>query len=283
MRISVSMLSSYIYCKRKLFIEKVLGIKEEPKKATVKGSIRHKIFEIMSEREKGIIVSVTKEDTLYNIVKKYSSVFGEILRIVFEKYKYKLKAVEIRPLDLFKEIWPMFLEESKERGKYLWDLIKEHRVYGAELLQKLPEAEPEYKIYSEKYNLIGIIDKIEFIDNNPVPIEFKTGKMPYDGVWPGHKIQLAAYSLLIEEKYEKRVNEGYVHYLDYKEKRRVVFNPFMKQEVIELINKVNLLMDSKEPPEMPKNTNKCVSCKLKHICKNNEIMDNELQKTLNIS
>jgi len=283
MRLSVSMLSSYIYCKRKLFIEKVLKIKEEPKEATVKGSVRHKIFEIMAEREESIIVSITKDHSLYDVIKMYSSTFGEILRLVFEKFKYQLKKVDIRPLNLFKEIWPMFLEESKERAKSIWDLIKEHQVYGLELLNKLPKSEPEHRIYSEKYNLIGIIDRIEFIDKNPVPIEFKTGKMPFEGIWDNHQIQLAAYSLLIEEKFQARVAEGYVIYLDHNEKRRLVFNPFMKQEVIELINKVNKLIDDKEIPEMPQNTKKCVSCKLKHICQDNEKMHNQLQKTLNIS
>ena len=117
----------------------------------------------MAEREESIIISITKEHSLYDIIKMYSSTFGEILRYVFEKYKHRLKKVEIRALDLFKEIWPMFLEESKERANAIWELIKEHKVYGLELLQKLPEAEPEYRIYSEKYNLIGIVDKIEFI------------------------------------------------------------------------------------------------------------------------
>ena len=198
--ISVSMLSAYVYCKRKLFIEKVLGIKEKDKKSTVKGKIRHRIFELIAEKEQNIIVSITKEHSLADITKKYSSEFGSVLRDVFAEFKYSLKSVGIRPLDLFRQIWPKLLEESKARARELWELIKEHKVYGLELLQKIPEAEPEYRLVSEKFNLIGVVDRIEFIDNIPVPIDFKTGKMPSQGVWQGHKIQLAAYSMLIEEK-----------------------------------------------------------------------------------
>ena len=213
----------------------------------------------------------------------YSLEFGAILRRVFEESKYLMKKVEIKPLDLYKEIWPLLKQESKSRAEYLAQLIKEHQVYGLELLNKLPEAEPEHKIYSEKYNLIGIIDRIEFIDNSPVPIELKTGSMPYEGVWPGHRIQLAAYALLVEEKFNARVPEGYVFYLDYNEKRRISFNPFIKSEVIELIEKVDSMIKDKEIPDLPENTNKCVSCGLKHICHNEEVMHNQLQKTLNIS
>ena len=279
--ISVSMLPAYLYCKRKLFIEQVLGIREEPKEETVKGRIRHKIFEEMALREQNIILAVTDKHNVEDVAKLYSSAFGEILRNTLICFKYALKSVNLRALDLFKEIWPMLLEESKAKAGILIGLIREYGVYGHELLTKLPKAEPEHRIESKTLNLVGVIDRIEFIDNRPVPIEFKTGKMPLDGVWPGHKIQIAAYCLLIEEKFGSRVAEGYVHYLDYAQKRRISLNPFLRNEVIEMIGRVRTLLESKHPPELPENANKCVSCGLRQICHNEEELNKALQKTLN--
>ena len=46
---------------------------------------------------------------------------------------------------------------------------------------------------------------MEIYENGYVPIELKTGKMPKEGVWPGHKVQIAAYSMLIEEKFKTEV------------------------------------------------------------------------------
>jgi CRISPR-associated protein Cas4 len=283
MLISVSMLTAYDYCKRKLFLEKVLGIKEEPKEETTKGKIRHKVFEEIARIEPEIILSITKSDYLDDIKRKYSNAAARILRETILYHTYTLKSLDIKPLELYKELWPLFEDEIATRATGVWNLIQKYLIYGYELIQKLPRAEPEYKIISTKLNLIGVIDRIEFIDNSPVPIELKSGKMPIEGVWPGHKIQLAAYSLLIEEKYEKVVKEGYVFYLDSNEKRRVVFNPFMKSEVIDLISKVNELLEQKTAPELAQNTNKCVSCRLRQICHDKELIDDRLQKTLNIS
>ena len=42
-RISVSTLSAYMYCKRKLFLERVLGLFEPEKEALVKGTISMKL------------------------------------------------------------------------------------------------------------------------------------------------------------------------------------------------------------------------------------------------
>ena len=71
-----------------------------------------------------------------------------------------------------------------------------------------------------------------------VPIELKTGKMPKEGVWPGHRIQIAAYSMLIEEKFNTTVKEGFVRYLDSKETRHIAINPFMREEITNLIKEV---------------------------------------------
>lgn len=283
MLISVSMLSSYSYCKRKLFLDKVLGIREEPKASVTKGTIRHKCYEEFTRIEPEIILSITKQDLLDDIKRKYSTAFSKILRQAILLSKYSLKSLDINPLQLYKEVWPLISEEAEIRAAEVWNLIQTHLVYGYELLNKLPTAEPEYKIISNKLNLIGVIDRIEFIDNFPVPIELKSGKTPNEGVWPNHKIQLIAYSLLIEEKYEKPVKEGYVFYLDKNEKRRIVFNPFMKSEIIDLIGKVNSLLEQKTAPELPKNTNKCVSCGLRQICHDEEQMSERIQKTLNIT
>ena len=60
MYISVTMLSSYLYCKRKLFLERVLGLFEPDKGALVKGSIRHKTYEEINKIEENIFKKIPK-------------------------------------------------------------------------------------------------------------------------------------------------------------------------------------------------------------------------------
>ena len=52
MKISVSMLSTYLYCPRKLFLQKILMVEEPPKESLVMGSIRHEVYDYINNNGK---------------------------------------------------------------------------------------------------------------------------------------------------------------------------------------------------------------------------------------
>ena len=265
--LSVTHLSSYLYCPRKLYLEKVLNLYEPPKEALVKGSIRHKVYENINLIEEELVKSIKKGITLEDLKGKYHQKYREILLDIISKNKEKLNQFNILPQDLFKSVWPLILSESETRATTIHTFIKKHNIFGQELWEKLtPKIESELRIESETLGLKGVIDQIEIYREGFVPIELKTGKSPKEGVWPGHKIQLIAYAILIEERFKTQIKEGFVHYLDTKEKRHIVLNPFMKLEVQELIKKVNELLISNDIPCFEKNQNKCVNCGLKEDC-----------------
>ena len=265
--LSVTHLSSYLYCARKLYLEKVLGLYEPPKEALVKGSIRHKTHENMNMAEEEIVKSIKKETTLEDIKGKYHQKYREILLDVIAKNKDGLKQFNILSQDLFRQVWPLILSESETRANTVHNFILKHNIFGDELWQKLtPKIESELRIESKKLGLKGVIDQIEIYREGFVPVELKTGKAPKDGVWPGHKIQLIAYALLLQDKFNTEIKEGFVHYLDVKEKRHIVMNKFMKLEIIELVRRVNNLLSSDRLPDFEKNQNKCITCGLKADC-----------------
>jgi len=265
--ISVTTLSSYMYCQRKLYLQYVLRITEPPKEVLVKGSIRHKVYENINLAEEELVKSIKKGMIEQDIKGKYHQKYREILLDVIKQNKKDLDQFNILPQDLFKNVWPLILTESETRATTINNFILKNNVYGRELWEKLtPKIESELKITSEKLGLKGIIDQIEHYKEGFVPLELKTGKAPREGVWPGHKIQLIAYALLLEEKFNTRIKEGFVHYLDTKEKRHIPINPFMRLEVKELIQKVNSLINSDKIPNFEKNQNKCIKCGLKEDC-----------------
>ena len=116
--------------------------------------------------------------------------------------------------------------------------------------------------------------KIHVYEKDYVPFELKTGSMPKDGVWPSHRIQIAAYSLLLQEKFKQEIKEGFVFYLDAKQKRRIAINPFMKEEVKDIVNKVIALLENRELPDFCDNKNKCTSCGLRKTCYNEQEVNN---------
>jgi len=59
-----------------------------------------------------------------------------------------------------------------------------------------------------------------------------------------------------------------VHYLDEKQLRRIAFNPFMKEEIINLIKEVQDLLKNQDIPDYCQNRNKCTTCGLRETCYN---------------
>jgi len=267
MIISVSSLSAYLYCKRKLFLQRKLGYKEPPKEVLIKGSIRHKLHDRINKADQGIVTSIEEELSLEELQALYKRNHSSILRRIILANKSKIINLNLSLFSTYKEIWPIVLEETETRSNNIFNFIQIHHLFGKELWQALiPKIESEFWISSEKLHLRGIIDKLENYENNHIPIELKTGKPPKEGIWPSHRIQLAAYALLLEDKFNVIVKEGFVHYLDYKQRNQLVINPFIRQEVRNLTKKVINLLENTDLPDICSNKNKCNSCGLKDIC-----------------
>ena len=89
--LSVTTLSSYLYCPRKLYLEKVLGLTEPPKEALIKGSIRHKTYEEINLAEECLVTSITAQTTLEDLKGKYHQKYKEILLDIIRQNKDSLK------------------------------------------------------------------------------------------------------------------------------------------------------------------------------------------------
>ena len=279
MKISVSMLSAYLFCSRKLFLQQVLALKEPPKESTILGSLRHEIYDFINRSEEKIVTTI-KEKIQYNeLIKTYKSFYSKALREKIIKNKSRIKEVNLDIVDVFKKTWPLILDEAEIRAKNIFDFIQKYNVYGHDLWEKLtPKIISEIWVDSDKLQLKGIIDKVEIYENGYVPIELKTGKMPKEGVWPGHKVQIAAYSMLIEEKFKTEVKEGFVNYLDAKQTRHIAINPFMRQEILDLVKEVQEMLKSHDLPNYCENKNKCINCGLRETCYNEQEVSTLLSK-----
>ena len=269
MKISVSMLSSYLYCPRKLFLQKVLVVEEPLKESLVLGSLRHEIYDFINQTEEKIVKSI-KEKIQYNqLILLYKTFYSKALREKIIKNKSRMKEVNLDIVNVFKKTWPLILEEAEIRAQNIFNFIQKYNVYGKELWEKLtPKIISELGVSSDSLQLKGIVDRIEVYENIYIPIELKTGKMPKEGTWPGHRIQIAAYALLLEEKFQTEIKEGLITYLDAKETRHIAINPFMKEEVITVIKEIQHILKNQTIPNYCENRNKCVSCGLKSTCYN---------------
>ena len=283
MKIPVTLLSAYIYCPRKLFLEQVLLLEEPPKESIVLGSIRHETYELINKKEEDIIVSITKNISLDEIKNIYRQNYLKILRNVLVYNKRRVDEADMNLLDAYRRISPFIIEESAMRSLNISNFIKINNVFGDELWHLLtPKIISELRVESDNLKLKGVVDQVHVYENEYVPFELKTGRMPADGVWPSHRIQLAAYSMLLKERFRKQVKEGYIYYLDSKSKRHLAINPFMEEEGKQVTNEVIELLEKKRLPDFCKNEGKCRKCGLRETCHDENKVEELLRIKINI-
>jgi len=261
--LSVTDLTAYLFCQRKLYFKKVLGVHEKPKERTLYGTITHRTIERSGREDKDILCSFTENISIQDLELRYRHIYSTALIQSIQEEKYTLRTAGLDPMAVYRELWPSFLKEAQAKSASIFSHAHEKKVFKEMLWESLPKSEPEIKIVSETLGLVGVIDQL---DENFVPIELKTGKAPRDGVWKEHMVQLGAYMLLLTEHAGKDVNYGFVEYRAVNERRKVVMNLFLKDEILELIHRVNSLVQQSALPEKVKEEWKCQQCGIKETC-----------------
>ncbi len=258
--LSVSDLCGYSFCKRKLYIEKVLGIREPVKPQLTLGSVRHAVYENLSRQEKSLISSVQKPDEQH-ISSLFTASYSSGLRNALIAFRADLQRFRIDLSQAFRDIWPKLSEDARARALAVFRVAEKEHAVGQKLWDVFfPKIESEKWVSSEQLGVRGIVDRIEIWPDHLLPVELKTGKMPMEGVWHTHRLQIACYMLLVSAEKHADVRRGVVEYLDHRERREVVYNPFMKEEIIQLRDKVRELFASKEIPG-PCGKDFCLFCR----------------------
>jgi CRISPR-associated protein Cas4 len=244
--IPVSALSSWKRCPRQFYLSYVLEIEGPPKDVMILGLIKHKLHELIAEQEEEIIVNMEKADNPYEI---FHSKFTKILQNIVTSHANALRTVSVPLTTAFQSAIPIVKFEANEKANRIQQLLQQN-ITGETLWNQLtPRIKPEYKISSEKLGLKGRIDRLECYQNQILPVELKSGNPPQEGVWEEHKIQAAAYALMLEEHFNTTVPEAIVYYVDHQSRRPVVLNPFLKDEIISIIQHVRSCLGTKDLPD----------------------------------
>jgi CRISPR-associated exonuclease Cas4 len=117
---------------------------------------------------------------------------------------------------------------------------------------------------STKFELTGNPDRIVKINESFIPSIIKTGRMPENGVWHGDRIQLTAYSILVEEKYDSIIEKGFVEYARWGIVRPVVIKRNERRKVLQIRERIKKIQDG-FMPERPEDA-PCQYCGFTGIC-----------------
>ncbi len=125
--------------------------------------------------------------------------------------------------------------------------------------------ENEVLLNSQNLNLHGKIDAIIFDKDKIYPIEIKTGSHKY--IRKGHLLQLCAYSLLLEEKYEKICDLGFIIYRDISFKNiPIKLDSNLKKETKEILFQMQKVLENGNLPKTNAEISKCSQCEFLNYC-----------------
>jgi CRISPR-associated protein Cas4 len=247
--ISVTDISSYTFCRRGLYLKLVLGFREPPKPVMVLGSIRHKVYDEANKKEEYLVSQVTSDMKRQEILQMFANTYNAVLNKSIYNYSSQIEALNLDKNAVAEQLKPLVSEQSQARADEILSFSSKTNLFGKELWSKLtPKIISELGVRSEKLRLKGIIDRIEIHGDEYVPVEIKTGRVPSEGVWPDHRLQVASYMMLLNDQLKVNVKEGLVKYVKTNQTRQIVMNPFMEYEVSEAVNNVFSLMEQKDVP-----------------------------------
>ncbi|GIU71802.1 MAG: CRISPR-associated protein Cas4 [Candidatus Nitrosocaldaceae archaeon] len=148
------------------------------------------------------------------------------------------------------------LEEDKERKrKYVLPNIKADNITY------------NLSIRSERLRSSAIIDCVIEYDNRLIPVEFKVAKSRNGKAYADHKYQLTFYALLLEDMYNKDVNEGYINYLIDSKIVRIIITDAMKLYVRRLITNIRNNIENEKLPPITVSKKKCFGgCGYRYVC-----------------
>ncbi|MGI8542459.1 MAG: type I-MYXAN CRISPR-associated endonuclease Cas1 [Aridibacter sp.] len=165
----------------------------------------------------------------------------------------------------------LFFLEEVERVR-----VADERVYAGRTLHVEIEREEDDEILSlgfqsEKFDLIGKVDCIRRRDGQIIPYEHKRGRSARDAdgkpeAWASDRLQIIAYSLLVEESAEREVLEGRVRYHADNVTVRVPIDKSAREFFETSLMRAKFLQKSVDRPPIAENERLCVKCSLAPVC-----------------
>lgn len=119
-------------------------------------------------------------------------------------------------------------------------------------------------LVSPTLNLTGLLDMLILTDTEAIPVEFKNNL--FDQIGENHLMQLAAYSLIIEERWQRPVERAFVHFIPTKHSRQVEMDSAVKRRLLDRLGQVNRMITSESLPDATPVRGRCSDCELRNFC-----------------
>ncbi|MDX2078915.1 MAG: CRISPR-associated protein Cas4 [bacterium] len=130
---------------------------------------------------------------------------------------------------------------------------------------ELTEGIREFRVHlkSERHHLVGILDEwVKTPTGALYPVEYKFSNAVHDP----HRLQLAAYGLLIQEQFGVSVPHGFIYLIPKKKTVKVPLGEARYAELERIIGQIWEIIEKERMPPPTPDRPKCVSCEFRRFC-----------------
>jgi CRISPR-associated exonuclease Cas4 len=118
-------------------------------------------------------------------------------------------------------------------------------------------------LHSAVLGLSGKLDLLITTDKAAYPVDFKDTE---GGVRYNHRIQLAAYALLVEENTGRSVPAGFIYLVPSRQLAAVPVGHKEREQVASAIAEIRRMIDQEEMPAPTPARARCVACEFRNYC-----------------
>ena len=253
--VSVSDISSYLFCPRKVFYRLVHGKREPQNEGALKGNIVHNAIKHAIQDEAKLLQSIQKPQ-----VADYQESFQNKLKATVSSNQEGLKAFGADDKKILFELTPMINMVAQKRFENI-SALTESGLKGDEILKCVePKLISEMYMQSPALGLKGRIDCTELWKDKIVPVDFKTSNL-FGSATKGDVLQVTGYIMLLKDNYGKAANVPYGTLRYVRDGREFIVE--RKEENVFEVNKITdairSMVATKQEPEKCKNAY-CTIC-----------------------
>ncbi len=123
-------------------------------------------------------------------------------------------------------------------------------------------------LVSERLKIVGKLDFLLLTRfGEYIPVEVKWAVTDREKIKWDHKLQLAAYALLVEEKLKTTVKRGYTYYMREHRLAEVTLHDSLKKLAAKTIEKIHDMVEKERDPGIKVPLSRCLSCGYKTFCR----------------
>jgi len=129
----------------------------------------------------------------------------------------------------------------------------------------LSNGERRFEVWlkSRQHGLSGKLDMLVTTPEGRYPIDFK---MAAGGIGENHRLQLAAYALMLEEQFACEVRTGFIYLLAHRNATVVDINADLRQRLFAGLKEVRTMIQAERFPGPVAERGKCWDCEYKLFC-----------------